>query len=188
MRNARAYPPRSIWQVMREEALQRAGHRCELCGLPDAALAYNEGKPHPFYPQGKPYHIYLQLCHKQQYQTWNREAETLVLCPSCHRKFDARFGRKKAVKRSAPVGLVVLWVWYKGERCLAAEARYFDDVFQAVASFEVGFLFEIEAELLTRLAGRGHYRRTEAGIEVRRETGACQGFGLLLEDVLQGVC
>ncbi len=188
MNHHKAYPPRSIWQVMRAEALERVGYRCELCGLPDASLAFNQNKPHPFSPQGKPYHLYLQLAHKQQYQTWNREAETLVLCPSCHRKFDTEHQRKKAVKRNAPVGLVVLWVWYKGERCLAAEARFLDDVFHTVAAFSTGFLFELEAEMLTCIVGRGRYRRTEIGVEVVRETGACREFGMLLHEVLGGVC
>lgn len=188
MNNHKAYPPRSIWQVMREEALERVGYRCEGCGLPDASLAFNERRPHPFYAQGTPYHLYLQLAHKQQYQTWNREAETLVLCPSCHRKFDSQHQRKKTVKRNMPVGLVVLWVWYKGERCLAAEARFLDDVFQTVAAFSTGLLFELEAEILTALVGRGRYRRTETGVEVVRETGACRAFGVVLQDVLSGVC
>lgn len=188
MHNHKAYPPRSIWEVMRDEALERAGYRCEMCGLPDASEGFNERKPHPFYPQGKPYYIYLQLCHKQQYQTWNRDAETMMLCPACHRTFDARYPRKERVKRSAPVGLVVLWVWYKGERCLAAEARYFDDLFQTVAAFSTGFLFEMEAEMLTCVVGRGRYRRMNDGIEVVRETGACKSFGSLLHETLQGVC
>ncbi len=188
MNNHKVYPPRSIWQVMREEALARVGYRCELCGLPDASLSFNEHKPHPFYPQGKPYHLYLQLAHKQQYQTWNREAETLVLCPSCHRKFDVQHQRKKGVKRNAPVGLVVLWVWYKGQRCLAAEVRFFDDVFHTVAAFSTGFLFEVEAEMLTCVVGRGRYRRSDTGVEVLRESGVCKSFGTLLQEVLQGVC
>lgn len=188
MHNHKAYPPRSIWQVMREEALVRAGHCCEMCGLPDASLAFNESRPHPFYPQGTPYHLYLQLAHQQQYQTWNRDAETLILCPSCHRKFDAQHPRKKAVKRNAPIGLVVLWVWYKGERCLAAEARFYDDLFQSVAAFSTGFLFEIEAELLTCVVGRGRYRRVAGGVEVVRESGVCRSFGSLLHETLQGVC
>src|SRR5579875_447274 len=164
MNNHKVYPPRSIWQVMREEALARVGYRCELCGLPDASLSFNEHKPHPFYPQGKPYHLYLQLAHKQQYQS------------------------KKGVKRNAPVGLVVLWVWYKGQRCLAAEVRFFDDVFHTVAAFSTGFLFEVEAEMLTCVVGRGRYRRSDTGVEVLRESGACKSFGTLLQEVLQGVC
>ena len=115
-----------------------------MCGLPDATEFFNERKPHPFHAAGTPYRMYLQLAHKQQYETWNREADTLVLCPPCHGKFDARFQRKKGVKRFAPVGLVVLWVWYKGEKCLAAQARVFDDLFEVIASFAAGLEFEVK--------------------------------------------
>ncbi len=75
--NRRRYPPRSIWAVKRQEALERVSYRCELCGLPDATEFFNERKPHPFHEAGTPYRMYLQLAHKQQYETWNREADTL---------------------------------------------------------------------------------------------------------------
>ncbi|MGB8345012.1 MAG: hypothetical protein WCD86_09015 [Ktedonobacteraceae bacterium] len=186
--NRREYPPRTIWRAMRQEALERAGYRCELCGLPDAAPRYNADNPHPLYKRGTPYRVYLQLAHKSRYETWNRDAETLILCPWCHGKFDATHSRKKTVKRYAPVGQVVVWVWYKGERCLAAEARWFDDLFQAVAALSTGLIFEVEAEIVMRMAGSGRYRRTEQGIETLHEEGACVSFGALLHDILQGVC
>ena len=72
--NRRLYPPKSVWSVMRQEALERAGYCCEICGLPDAVECYNSDKPHPFYEEGTPYRMYLQLAHKKQYETWNREA------------------------------------------------------------------------------------------------------------------
>jgi hypothetical protein len=185
--NRKVYPPRSIWQVMRQEALERAGYRCELCGLPDASEFYNADKPHPFHREGTPYRMYLQLAHKHQYETWNRDAETLVLCPPCHGKFDAQFRRKKAVKRYAPVGLVMVWVWYKGERCLAAEARYFDDLFHVVSSFAVGFLFEVQAEIVMRIVEYGRYRKVEQGIVTLHEEGACEAFGSFLQETFDGV-
>ena len=185
--NRRLYPPRSLWAVMRQEALERVGYRCELCGLPDASEFFNERKPHPFHEAGTPYRVYLQLAHKHQYETWNREADTLVLCPPCHGKFDARFHRRKGVKRSAPVGLVVVWVWYKGERCLAAESRFFDDLFEVVASFAPGLRFEIEAEVLMQGVGRGHYHKDESGVVVLHEDGACVSLGSLMQDVLTEV-
>ena len=39
--NRKLYPPKSIWSVMRQEALERAGYCCELCGLPDAVECFN---------------------------------------------------------------------------------------------------------------------------------------------------
>ena len=60
------YPPRSVWSVMRQEALERAGFCCEVCGLPDAMEFFNAKKPHRHYAQGTPYRMYLQLAHKNQ--------------------------------------------------------------------------------------------------------------------------
>jgi hypothetical protein len=186
--NRKQYPPRTIWQAMRVERLEQVGYKCEFCGLPDACQRYNAAKPHPLYKQGTPYRVYLQLAHKSRYQTWNRDADTLILCPWCHGKFDATHPRKQQQKyRYMPVGQVLVWVWYKGERCLAAEARWFDDLFAAVAALSDGLIFEVEAEIVTRLAGFGRYRRTEAGVETLHEEGACSSFGGLLHEVLQGV-
>ena len=185
--NRRLYPPRSVWSVMRQEALERVGYRCQMCGLPDATEFFNEKKPHPFHAAGTPYRMYLQLAHKRQYETWNTDADVLVLCPPCHGKFDGKHQRKKEHKRFAPVGLVVLWVWYKGEKCLAAQARWFDDLFEVVASLAVGLEFEIEAEILMHFVGVGRYRKEPGGVTALCEEGACESFGLFLEEVLQGV-
>jgi len=111
----------------------------------------------------------------------------VVLCPPCHGRFDGQFRRKKEVKRSAPVGLVVVWVWYKGERCLAAEARFFDDLFEVIASFAAGMKFEVQSEMLMSRVGTGMYRREPDGVTVLREVGVCKSFGTLLQEVLQGV-
>ena len=185
--NRKLYPPKSVWDVMRKERLEVVGHRCELCGMPDASEFFNEQKPHPFYAQGTPYRMYLQLAHKRQYESWNREADTMALCPGCHARFDADHRRKRSAHRNAPVGVVVVWVDYKGQRCLAAEARYVNDVFEVIASFAPGTPFEVVSEMLMREVGRGRYRREEEGVTVLREKGACVSFGELLQEVLLGV-
>ena len=185
--NRKLYPPRSIWQVMRLERLELAGYKCELCGLPDASEFYNANKPHPFYEQGTPYRVYLQFAHKSQYQTWNREADGVMLCPRCHGKFDLQFRRIHAVRYPSSVGLVAVWVWYQGERCYAAESRYFDDLLHVIASFQEGWQFEVCAEMLMRVAGVGIYRKEADGVTVLQEDGVCESFGLFLQDVLSGV-
>src|SRR2546421_6744583 len=172
--NRRLYPPKSVWSVMRQEALERAGYQCEFCGLPDAVECFNPDKPHPFYEEGTPYRMYLQLAHKKQYETWNREADTVVLCPPCHGRFDGQFRRKKEVKRSAPVGLVVVWVWYKGQRCLAAEARFFDDLFEVIASLAAGMQFEGAARIFMWRGWGGGYLRGDGGGRGVWEVGACK--------------
>ena len=185
--NRKVYPPRTIWDAMRRERLELVGYTCEVCGLPDASEFYNANKPHPFYAQGTPYRMYLQFAHKSQYQTWNRQADGVMLCPPCHGKFDMQFRRKRSVRYPSSVGLVAVWVWYQGERCYAAESRYFDDLLQVIASFEDGWQFEVCAEMLMRLAGVGRYRKETNGVTVLQEDGVCESFGVFLQEVLSGV-
>jgi hypothetical protein len=185
--NRKLYPPRRIWDVMRRERLEQVGYKCELCGLPDASEFYNANKPHPFYPQGTPYRVYLQFAHKSQYQTWNRKADGVMLCPPCHGKFDLRFRRKQSLRYPSSVGLVEVWVWYQGEKCLAAESRSFDDLFEVIASFEESWCFEVCAFVLMRFAGMGVYRKEANGVEVLQEEGACEAFGVVLHEKLSGV-
>ena len=185
--NRRVYPPRTIWDAMRRERLAQVGYTCELCGLPDATEFHNPNKPHPFYPQGTPYRMYLQFAHKSQYQTWNRQADGIMLCPPCHGKFDLQFRRKQSTRYPSAVGLVEVWVWYQGERCLAAVARSFEEVVEVIDSFEDGWCFEVCAMALLRFAGMGQYRKQPAGVEVLQEQGVCESFGLVLQEALSGV-
>jgi hypothetical protein len=185
--NRRLYPPKTIWQAMRLERLQQVGYVCEMCGVPDAVELFNADRPHPFYAAGTPYRQYLQLAHKRQYEKWNRSADCAVLCPSCHAKLDAPLRRKRSTRYPSSVGLVEVWVWYQGEKLLAAVSRYFDEVFEVIGSFEEGWCFEVCAMVLLRFAGLGQYRKQADGVEVLHEQGVCESFGLLVQEVLSGV-
>ena len=183
----RLYPPKSFWTVKRRERLELVGYKCEKCGRPDAEERFNPNKPHPFYPQGTPSRLYLQLAHKSHYERWNLAADCVVVCPRCHGDMDGELRRKAASYNYAPVGVVQVWVYYKGQRYLAAEARRFDDLFEVVASFEEGMKFEVCPEILMAVAGCGLYRRTSEGIDVLKETGVCRSFSAYLQEVLTGI-
>ena len=185
--NRKLYPPKTVWQAMRLERLQQVGYVCESCGVPDAVELFNADRPHPFYQQGTPYRQYLQLAHKRQYETWNRQAECVVLCPSCHGKFDVQCRRKRSTRYPSSVGQVEVWVWYQGEKLLASVARYLDEVMEVIGSFEEGWCFEVCAVMLMRFAGMGVYRKQANGVDVLQESGVCESFGLLLQEVLLGV-
>ena len=178
------YPP--AWDKMRDEALARAEYKCEFCGLLNGTEVVNTRKSHPLYPEGKPGRMWLQLAHKEQYQTWDAEAETMMLCPRCHRLYDRQYRRKGTEKQFTPVGLVVVWVRHKRARALALEAWSFDELLRVVASFAPGTEFELQSEMLMRVAGHGRYRREECGITVLREQGVCLTFGRFLQDVFTG--
>jgi hypothetical protein len=183
----RLYPPKSFWAVKRRERLEIVGYVCERCGAPDAEERFNPKKPHPFNAQGTPFRSYLQLAHKSHYERWNLSAECVVVCARCHGEMDSELRRKSASFNYAPVGLVLVWVYYHGGRYLAAEARRFDDLFEVVGSFEEGMKFELCPEIMMAVAGKGLYRRTSEGIEVLREQGVCRSFSAYLHEVLTGV-
>ena len=185
--NRKLYPPKTIWQAMRRERLEQVGYVCEQCGVPDAIELRNPNNPHPFYEGGTPYRQYLQLAHKRHYEKWNRKADCAVLCPPCHGKLDAPLRRKRSVRYPSSVGLVEVWVWYQGDRCLAAESRYFDDLLEVIGSFEDGWRFEVCAMVLMRFAGRGVYCKQADGVEVLQEAGVCESFGVVLQEILSGV-
>lgn len=185
--NRKLYPGKSVWAEMRKERLEIAGYLCEDCGAPDAEQRFNEKKPHPFHEGGTPYYNYLMLAHKNHYERWNREASCVVVCPSCHAKMDAELRRRNSSYNYAPCGVVMVWVHYKGTRYPAAECRRYDDLFEAVATFEEGMRFELCPEMMMAVVGKGTYRRTVEGIAVISETGACRGFGTYLQGALEKV-
>ena len=79
----------------------------------------------------------------------------------------------------------MVWVYYKGTRYPAVEARRYDALFEAVAAFEEGMRFELCPEIMMTIVGKGIYRRCEDGIEVLSETGACRSFGSYLQGALE---
>jgi len=107
-----------------------------------------------------------------------------VVCSTCHAKMDVQLRRRASSYNYAPVGIILVWVYYKGARYLAAECRRFDDLFEAVATFEAGMKFELCPEMMMTIVGKGMYRRCEDGIEVLSETGACRSFGSYLQGAL----
>src|SRR5690348_10189952 len=129
------YP--EAWDRMREEALARVGYQCELCGVSECSVLTNPRKTSELYPDGKPYMVYLSVAHKQQYQTWMLEAETMVLCQVCHRRYDRRFRRKPSRSR-VPLGCVVVWVCQPAGRVLAADGSSLADLVEIVVALPSG--------------------------------------------------
>jgi hypothetical protein len=109
------------------------------------------------------------------------------LCPACHRKYDQRFRRKRSAKRFEPVGLVGVFVSDRGRRVLAAEVVSFAELLEVVASFDEGVCFELQPTVLMCRVGVGCYCKEVGGVSVLREEGACDRFGVFLQEVLQGV-
>lgn len=74
MRNRHLYP--SNWERLAEECRQRAGKKCQICGIEQGALRVSS--------KGNIYKVYLQAAHKDHRQRHREDAELLCLCSVCH--------------------------------------------------------------------------------------------------------
>ena len=165
------YPPE--WRAIRRAKLAQANYRCEECGVQHRAVRQNTRT-------GEDYSVYLSIAHKRQYETWKKDAETMVLCQRCHRRYDRRFRRKAGRRYLTPVGYASLYV-QQGRQAppvLVGMARTFDDLRDMVAALQDTTTFEVQLLMNGAIVGNGCYYKDADGVAVLREYGACQGLPL----------
>lgn len=161
------YPPR--WRAVRRAKLEQAGYRCQECGVKHLAIRENTRT-------GENYLVYLSIAHKKQYQTWMKEAETMVLCQRCHRRYDRQFRRKGKARSYTPVGYARLYV-QDGEKLVLAEMpTTYAALRDVVDSLPDGTGFELHLVMNLAIVGNGVYKKAGETIEIVSEYGACQGF------------
>ena len=106
----RKYPPE--WKAIRQRILERAGHRCERCGLPNHALGYRD-RHGTFWTEAeigetfdgdplqplRPVRIVLTIAHIHDPDPRNcAEGNLQALCQQCHNRLDAPMRAKNAAK------------------------------------------------------------------------------------------
>jgi hypothetical protein len=183
MKSRRKFYPPEWDSEMRVQALERVGYRCEDCGVQDCTVMVNPYKKHPLYPEGQPYMVHLSLAHKSEYQTWNRDAETVVLCPSCHGRFDGKNRRKDRGKRGSPIGWVAVKVLHRGRWVPAAVLWSYNELYRVVSALSAGTKFELTFEMAMQSIGSGCYYKEALGVSVVRERGVGREFSLLLTGI-----
>ena len=162
------YP--SSWTDMRITTLARANWRCEVCGVKHHAELYSERTK-------QPYIVYLQCAHRAQYQTWNSQADTIALCPACHRRYDRQFRRKiKGFHMFTPIGYARVLIVDGGQAKLVDMARSYADLRTIVEALPDGALFEVILEIHQCAVGNGYYIKLPGDIQVESEAGACEGL------------
>jgi hypothetical protein len=72
------YPPN--WEQLAWECKERAGWRCEHCGVPHGTLTVSMRT-------GRVYTLYLAAAHLD-HDPWNPSPRLAALCPSCHGRYD----------------------------------------------------------------------------------------------------
>lgn len=103
----RRYP--RDWPAIRARVLERAGYRCEACGLPDGSLAVRE--PDGRYREVDPelaealwddgervIRIVLTVAHLDHDPQNNDLANLRAWCQPCHLRYDADLHRKHAAE------------------------------------------------------------------------------------------
>src|SRR5947209_20288162 len=98
------------WRSFRKERLRLANICCEVRGIADRAVRENA--------EGESYMVYLSIAHCNQYETWKVDAETMVLCQRCHRRYDRQFRRKPGARDAVPIGYAALYIEYRGHKAL----------------------------------------------------------------------
>ena len=171
MFEAALYPPE--WRAIRRTKLAQANYRCEECGVEHRSVRQNSRT-------GEDYTVYLSIAHRNQYETWKKDAETMVLCQRCHRRYDRRFRRKAGRRYLTPVGYASLYVQpgRQAPPVLVGMARTFDDLRDMVAALPDTTTFEVQLLMNGAIVGNGYYYKDVDGVAVLREYGACQGLPL----------
>jgi|SRR5689334_15176436 len=162
------------WREMRQMALKESGYQCQQCGVHDRAIQTNTRT-------GNPYMVYLSLAHKRQYRTWDREADIMVLCQRCHRRYDQRYSRKPGRLYHSPIGYVSISVFPQGKEVLAGMVSSLGDLFDQLDALPPG-RFELRVVVVLAVVGNGHYHKHETGaVQTIAEYGACVGFSQLMQ-------
>jgi hypothetical protein len=90
--------------VVRIAALERAGYRCQRCGLADGAVGYRTGALfHPVPARRRRGRdlvtIHLQVCHLNDTPGDDRAENLVVKCPRCHLVGDSVLHRESRAAR-----------------------------------------------------------------------------------------
>lgn len=109
----RNYPP--TWKAIRAAILERAGHKCEVCGVPNHAVGIRDrqGVFHPLEeinengmdnldltPSARGITIVLTIAHLDHDPSSTDPARLKAMCQQCHLRYDARHhARNAAVTR-----------------------------------------------------------------------------------------
>src|SRR5437763_929553 len=161
------YPPR--WQALRRVKLAQAGYCCQECGVKHLSIRQNA-------KAGENYLVYLSIAHKKQYQTWMKDAETMVLCQRCHRRYDRQFRRKGKARTYTPVGFAKVYIQDGEKEVVAGVPATYAELRDLVDALPDGTPFELHLVMNSAIVGNGCYVKAGDHIEVVNEYGACIEF------------
>ena len=84
---AKRYPPN--WKQLRAEVLERAGHKCEQCGVPNYAAGYRDDQGNFYTLKTGMLKIVLTIAHLDHDELETTDITRLkCLCQKCHLAYD----------------------------------------------------------------------------------------------------
>ena len=161
------YPPR--WRELRRIKLAQVNYCCQECGVQHLSLRQNV-------KTGEDYLVYLSIAHKKQYQTWMKEADTMVLCQRCHRRYDRQFRRKHKALSHTPVGYAKVYAHDGDREVVAGVTATYAELHEVVDALPDGTPFELHLFMNNAIVGNGSYVKSGTDVEVLQEYGACVEF------------
>lgn len=87
--NKNRYP--SNWKQIREQVLERAGHKCEFCGLPNHTLVERPCNDRHGGYGTKMVKVVLTIAHMDNIPEHCELDNLRALCQRCHLRYDAKF-------------------------------------------------------------------------------------------------
>jgi hypothetical protein len=164
--NKLLYPP--DWDALRDVKLKEAGYRCQECGVTEQSERISTRT-------GRKYLVYLSVAHKRLYETWKRDAETMVLCQLCHRRYDRQFSRKGGyLMTRTPLGYAKVYASLDGQRVLVGMPQTYSDLSALVLVLPDTAEFEVQLVMHFEVVGGGYFQREEGRNTVLEEYGVCQ--------------
>ena len=82
------------WKEIREQILERAGNRCEFCGVENHTYRLNE-------KTGKMAYIVLTIAHMNEVIEDVRPENLRALCQRCHNRYDVEHRKQTRVMTRA---------------------------------------------------------------------------------------
>jgi hypothetical protein len=133
------------WKARAAACLERAGYRCEHCGIAHGVLRVGKRSK-------SPYVVYLHAAHIN-HDPANPMASLKALCPACHMKHDRRTERKVTTPRRQGYQVVstsrLLLEMHSAGLRICQEGDHF--------SWQVGDLSGLANDLLDAIGSALHY-------------------------------
>ena len=95
--NKKRYPEN--WKDLRAAVLERAGHKCEQCGIPNGSIGYRDDNGEFYHCRSGRLKIVLTIAHLEHDELETQDISRLrAWCQKCHLTYDAKYHAQNAAR------------------------------------------------------------------------------------------